>query len=69
MEDSAIDRLFAGDFSHLPKVKHPLVRVYTSSTFTDMTLEKNVLVTEVYPKLKEYCRERYGLEFQVNNLV
>ena len=30
-----------------------------------MTLEKHVLVIEVYPKLKEYCREKYGLEFQV----
>lgn len=65
MEERAIDRIFAGNFTGLPKVKHPLVRIYTSSTYTDMTLEKNVLVTEVYPKLKEYCRERYGLEFQV----
>ncbi len=65
MDDSTIDRIFAGRCSCLPKIKHPLVRVYTSSTFTDMTLEKNVLVTEVYPRLKEYCRERYGLEFQV----
>ena len=47
------------------KLRHPLVRVYTSSTFTDMTLEKHVLVNEAYPKLKEYCREKYGLEFQV----
>ena len=42
-----------------------MVRVYVSSTYTDMMLEKNVLVTEVYPRLKELCRERYGLEFQV----
>ena len=46
--------------------RHPVVRVYVSSTYTDMMLEKNVLVTEVYPRLKELCRERYGLEFQVN---
>ena len=45
--------------------RHPVVRVYVSSTYTDMMLEKNVLVTEVYPRLKELCRERYGLEFQV----
>ena len=43
-----------------------MVRVYVSSTYTDMMLEKNVLVTEVYPRLKELCRERYGLEFQVS---
>ena len=45
-------------------IRHPVVRVYVSSTYTDMMLEKNVLVTEVYPRLKELCRERYGLEFQ-----
>ncbi len=67
MEERAIDRLFAGGFADLPPVRHPVVRIYTSSTFTDMTLEKNVLVTEVYPRLKECCRERYGLEFQVGN--
>ena len=47
-------------------LRHPVVRVYVSSTYTDMMLEKNVLVTEVYPRLKELCRERYGLEFQVS---
>ena len=46
-----------------------MVRVYVSSTYTDMMLEKNVLVTEVYPRLKELCRERYGLEFQVSYTV
>jgi hypothetical protein len=66
MEDNQIDRIFSGNFDQLPAIKHPLVRIYTSSTYTDMALEKTVLVSEVYPKLKEYCRERYGLEFQVN---
>jgi hypothetical protein len=65
MEEAAIDRIYAGSFVSLPPVKHPVVRIYTSSTYTDMTLEKNILVTEVYPRLKECCRERYGLEFQV----
>ena len=65
MEDNQIDRIFIGNFDFLPHIKHPLVRIYTSSTYTDMTLEKTVLVSDVYPKLKEYCRERYGLEFQV----
>ena len=30
-----------------------------------MTCEKTYLFGEVYPKLKEYCREKYGMEFQV----
>lgn len=60
-----MDRIFAGSLEDLPTVTKPIVRIYTSSTYTDMTLEKSVLVTEVYPRLKEYCREAYGLEFQV----
>ena len=65
MEDSKIDMIFAGNFDRLERVKHPIIRVYLSSTYTDMTMEKSILVTEVYPKVKEYCRERYGAEFQV----
>ena len=34
----------------------------------DTTEERNLLIEEVYPKLKEYCRNKYGLEFQVNVL-
>lgn len=30
-----------------------------------MSLERNTLMEEVYPKIKEYCKERHGLEFQV----
>ena len=42
-----------------------VVRIFTSSTFTDMTMERNTLMQFVYPKLKTYCREKHGLEFQV----
>jgi len=31
----------------------------------DTTLERNMLMETVYPRLKDYCRERYGLDFQV----
>ena len=65
MEDSKIDNIFAGAFENLERVKHPIIRIYLSSTYTDMTAEKAILMTEVYPKVKEYCRERYGAEFQV----
>jgi hypothetical protein len=30
----------------------------------DMSLERNTLMEEIYPKIKEYCKERHGLEFQ-----
>jgi len=37
----------------------------TSSLWTDTTLERNMLMETVYPRLKDYCRERHGLDFQV----
>ncbi|EFP10882.1 hypothetical protein CRE_30786 [Caenorhabditis remanei] len=57
------DRVFAGKFVNIPKPQSKLVRVFTSSTFTDTTVERNALMEEIYPKLKEYCRETYGLDF------
>ena len=65
MEDSQVDQIFAGDLRGLPPWKQPLIRIYLSSTFTDMCLEKAAIYNEVYPKLKEYSREQYGVEFQV----
>lgn len=69
LADQVIDSIFAGRLTHLPSLNRPLVRIYISSTYTDMVVEKNLLLTEVYPKLKDYCREQYGLEFQVRQIV
>ena len=66
MDDKTIDRIFAGSLNDLPPVSSKIVRIFTSSTFTDMLMERNTLMEYVYPKIKEYCREKHGLEFQVN---
>ena len=29
-------------------------------------MERNNLMSKCYPKIKDYCREKHGLEFQVN---
>ncbi|GMT33781.1 hypothetical protein PFISCL1PPCAC_25078, partial [Pristionchus fissidentatus] len=58
-------RVFAGHFTSIPKPLSKLVRVFTSSTFTDTTVERNALMEDVYPRLKEHCREMHGLDFQV----
>ena len=47
-------------------VSPKVVRIFTSSTFTDMLMERNTLMEYVYPKIKEYCREKHGLEYQVS---
>lgn len=61
-------RVFAGQFNDIPTPLSKLVRVFTSSTFTDTTLERNALMEDVYPNLKRYCRETHGLDFQVTHL-
>ena len=65
MDEKTVDRIFAGCLEELPPVSSKIVRIFTSSTFTDMLMERNTLMEYVYPKIKEYCRERHGLEFQV----
>ncbi|XP_023233004.1 NACHT and WD repeat domain-containing protein 2-like [Centruroides sculpturatus] len=65
MEEGGVDRLFAGCLDKLPPLGSKIVRIFTSSTFTDMSLERNMLMEQVYPKLKDYCRHKHGLEFQV----
>lgn len=64
MDDDALDQLFSGDLSRLIDLPKRLVRLFISSTFTDMTLERNTLMERVYPQLKKYCREKHGLDFQ-----
>lgn len=33
--------------------------------FTDTLMERNNLMSKCYPRIKDYCREKHGLEFQV----
>ncbi|XP_035219910.1 NACHT and WD repeat domain-containing protein 2-like [Stegodyphus dumicola] len=65
MDDRAIDAIFLGCLENLPPVSSKIVRIFTSSTFTDMSMERNALMEEVYPRIKDFCREKHGLEFQV----
>ena len=69
MDEKTVDRIFAGRLDKLPPVSSKIVRIFTSSTFTDMLMERNTLMEWVYPKIKEYCREKHGLEFQVPTTV
>ncbi|XP_067662735.1 NACHT and WD repeat domain-containing protein 2-like [Haliotis asinina] len=41
-----------------------IVRIFTSSTFTDTWHERNALMERAYPALKEVCQQQ-GYEFQV----
>ena len=68
MDEATVDKIFSGGLTDLPPVSSKIVRIFTSSTFTDMLMERNTLMEYVYPKIKEYCREKHGLEFQVSLL-
>lgn len=39
--------------------------IYLFDYISDTTMERNTLMAQCYPKLKDYCREKHGLEFQV----
>lgn len=70
--DSAIRRAaFAGNLPALPPHLLPTgkcVRVFLSADPEDTEAERNALREQVYPKLREFCRENYGMEFQAIDL-
>ncbi|XP_067678714.1 NACHT and WD repeat domain-containing protein 2-like [Haliotis asinina] len=51
-----------------PLVPTRVIRLYLCSTGSDSQTERNALVETVYPKIREYCRNQYGVEFQVVDL-
>ncbi|XP_063411269.1 NACHT and WD repeat domain-containing protein 2-like [Mytilus trossulus] len=52
----------------IPNIPPKVVRVFLASTGQDTVTERNTLVREVYPQLRQYCRQKYGLEFQIVDL-
>ena len=64
-DNIAVDRIYCGDMTSLAHPVASVVRVYIASTFTDMVLEKTELVNHIFPILKTYCKDRYGIEFQM----
>uniref|UniRef100_W5MTU5 NACHT and WD repeat domain containing 2 n=1 Tax=Lepisosteus oculatus TaxID=7918 RepID=W5MTU5_LEPOC len=51
---------------HIPTGRS--VRVFISANPDDTEAERSALKEHVYPKLREFCRENYGIEFQVVDL-
>ncbi|XP_067656688.1 NACHT domain- and WD repeat-containing protein 1-like [Haliotis asinina] len=60
----ATRKVFDGVFQDLPAKESKTIRIFFSSTFTDMTVERNMLMKESVPRLRDYCLAR-GLDFQV----
>ncbi|XP_018590871.1 NACHT and WD repeat domain-containing protein 2 [Scleropages formosus] len=70
--ESALRRaVLSGDVLALPPHHVPAgrsVRVFISANPDDTEAERNALKEHVYPKLRDFCRENYGIEFQVVDL-
>ena len=47
----------------------PVIRIYLSSNFTDMVMEKTELVNHIFPIIRKYCKDRHGLDFQVGQFL
>lgn len=45
----------------------PIIRVFVSSTFSDLVAERNALAKDVWPELEDFCRQR-GFTFQAIDL-
>ncbi|CAF1376711.1 unnamed protein product, partial [Adineta steineri] len=65
MED---ELFYRGRFDHIGDRKFNSVRLFVSSTFTDTTDERNGLINHVYPRLREYCLNKYKIQFQYSDM-
>lgn len=57
-----------GNLSDLRNEDSNIVRIFTCSAFTDMLPERNYLMKNTYPQLRDICSE-LGLEFEVVDLT
>ncbi|KAL8575770.1 hypothetical protein ACOMHN_004957 [Nucella lapillus] len=62
-----LDLMIEGDLEDLPHLPRSIVRIFLSSTFSDMRAERNMLARQVYPELRRHCTQ-FDLEFQVVDL-
>ena len=65
-EELIYNDILKGKFEHVFKDRSKTVRIFLSSTFTDTHEERDYLIENVFPKLKDYCKKEHGLDFQVN---
>ncbi len=57
------EQIIWGERECLKYSKKKVVRVFISSTFTDTRSERNYLMREVFPKVKQHCQLK-GVEFR-----
>ncbi|XP_048764016.2 NACHT domain- and WD repeat-containing protein 1-like [Ostrea edulis] len=62
--EAKFNLMLKGKMDNLPHLPRSVVRIFISSTFSDMRAERNILSYEVFPKLKQFCLSK-DLDFQV----
>ena len=65
-EQQDMDYVYHGRIENLPRSASKTVRIFLSSTFTDTTTERNLLMKNVFPEMRQYCRDKYDVDFQVS---
>ncbi|XP_041365002.1 uncharacterized protein LOC121380241 [Gigantopelta aegis] len=65
--ETKFDDMLDGDLENLPPLPRSIVKIFVSSTFSDMNVERNALLSEVVPQLKEFCAG-LDLDFQLVDL-
>ncbi|XP_064629347.1 NACHT and WD repeat domain-containing protein 2-like [Lineus longissimus] len=66
----SVPAIFVGQqaLDQLAPLPPKTVRVYIASNITEFQDERDAAVEHVYPALREYCREKHGIEFQAVDL-
>ncbi|XP_053407147.1 uncharacterized protein LOC123546872 [Mercenaria mercenaria] len=62
-----MEAVLSGSFCNLPDKESSVVRIFLSSTFTDMQAERNWLMKNAFPQLRQFCQQR-GLDFQIADM-
>ncbi|XP_032219851.2 uncharacterized protein LOC5519197 [Nematostella vectensis] len=62
--EEKVEKGLNGEFDFQIPGKAKIVRIFTSSTFTDTSVERNTLMERIYPRIKQFCQQ-HGYEFQV----
>ncbi|RNA30370.1 NACHT and WD repeat domain-containing 2-like, partial [Brachionus plicatilis] len=60
--------ILRGDFGSLINQRSKTIKIFLSSTFSDTHSERDFLIKNIYPKLREYCQQSYGLDFQIYDM-
>ncbi|XP_062617256.1 NACHT and WD repeat domain-containing protein 2-like [Saccostrea cucullata] len=69
-EDQLKHGLLHGGFNlhDLPRLPSNVVKLYICANRKEFEKEREILIKEVYPDLKRYCRDNYGVDFHAIDL-